>query len=105
MDIKKVTITNGNITSVYSYEVTECLYKGVKAYGITVSRRDVQDEIVIKEVSDSVHLITPNKEKIMVILEKLYKSVVSPVHLIDIIGEYVDVWVNEFDLIDNFQKV
>lgn len=45
---------------------------------------------------DSVDKISPNKDKVEVLVEKLHKYEVSPIHLIDVIGEDVDNCVADF---------
>ena len=81
----------------YSYRLTEKrFYKG-QAYGIEVERQDVVDGSLVTVERDSIDLISPNKEKVEVLLNLLAKNNVSPIHLVDIIGEYVDQYVGEFD--------
>lgn len=81
----------------YSYRLTEKrFYKG-QAYGIEVERQDIVDGNLVAVERDSIDLISPNKEKVEVLLNLLAKNNVSPIHLVDIIGEYVDQYVGEFD--------
>ena len=46
---------------------------------------------------DSVEYISPALYKVNSLLSLLYNNNVSPVHLVDVIGEYVDEYVEDFD--------
>ena len=85
----------------YIYKLTERQYKSVQAYGIEIERDDYKNGENVNIVKDSVDLISPEKEKVKNLLDILYKNEVSPIHLIDIIGEYVDSYVSDFDKILN----
>ncbi|MDB2097813.1 DUF6514 family protein [Clostridium paraputrificum] len=41
--------------------------------------------------------MSTQRHKVKGLLNLLYKNEVSPIHLIDIIGEYVDKWVGDFE--------
>lgn len=80
----------------FSYRLIENCFKGTKVYGIEVERKDFMDSSLINIERDSVDKISTNKDKIEVLVEKLYKYEVSPIHLIDVIGEDVDNCVADF---------
>lgn len=80
----------------YSYRLTKTLWKGQDVYGVEIERADYIDDIVINIERDSVNLISPDKMKVNTLVEMLYKYGVSPIHLIDIIGESVDQMVKDF---------
>ena len=84
----------------YSYRLIESDFHRGQAYGIEVERQDVIDGNLVNVERDSVKLISPNREKVEFLLDLLKKNNVSPIHLIDIIGEYVDEYVGDFDNID-----
>ncbi len=63
---------------------------------VEVERKDFKDSDLINIERDSVDKISPNKDKVEVLVEKLHKYEVSPIHLIDVIGEDVDNCVADF---------
>lgn len=84
----------------YMYKIIETDYRGNSAYGISVSREYIKDNKVIDVYEDSIKYISPIKDKVEALLETLYKGQVSPIHLVDIAGEYVDNCVNDFCKLD-----
>lgn len=98
-EVKKV-INDGELT--YKYKLIESEYNNTRVYGILVEKELIKDKKVIDIQGDSISLISPKKEKVQRLLEVLYNGKVSPIHLIDIVGEYVDKCVydfNEYELI------
>lgn len=93
-EVKKVI---NDMEMTYKYKLTESEYNSIRVYGILVEREYVKDEKVIDTEGDSINLISPKKEKVQKLLEILYNGEVSPTHLIDIVGEYVDKCVYDFD--------
>lgn len=85
-----------NVEMRYSYKLTECNFNNVQAYGIAIERMDYKNCIKVNSLVEEVKLISPNKEKVKNLLYTLYNAEVSPLHLIDIIGECVDESVNDF---------
>ncbi|ACD24092.1 MULTISPECIES: DUF6514 family protein [Clostridium] len=81
----------------YKYRLTKSLYKGITAYGIEVQSQNSNTTNKAFNEKDSVNLISINRHNVKTLLTKLYENRVSPLHLIDIIGEYVDEHVCEFD--------
>lgn len=69
----------------------------VQSYGIEIERQDVKDGNVINIERDSINSISPQRHKVHNLLKLLYDNVVSPIHLIDILGEYVDEYIIDFD--------
>ena len=78
------------------YRLIESYFNGTIVYGIEVERKDFKDSNLINIERDSICKISPNKDKVEVLVDKLYKYEVSPIHLIDIIGEDVDNCVADF---------
>ena len=68
-----------------------------EVYGIEIERMDIKYDKVISIERDSVESISPDREKVHELLEKLCKHEVSPIHLIEIVGELVDECVVDFD--------
>lgn len=69
----------------------------MQAYGIEVERKDYVDEILINIDRDYVNVISPYRHKVHNLLKLLYDNLVSPCHLVDVIGEYIDDNIGEFD--------
>lgn len=81
----------------YLYRLIEQDFYGVQVYGIEVEKEDIVDRKEIGIERDSVNIISPDENKVRKLLNMLYNYKVSPIHLIDIIGEYVDEYVSDFD--------
>lgn len=92
-------ILENDIQQEYSYKLISTLYNDIEAYGIEIDRVDSKEGEILKREYDSVELISPCKAKVQDLIDKLYKYEVSPIHLIDVIGEYVDKCVSDFDKI------
>lgn len=90
MVLEKLIITRSinDIEMKYTYSLTKESLNNVQAYGIKVERVDIKD---------GVKYISTQRHKVKGLLNLLYKNEVSPIHLIDIIGEYVDKWVGDFE--------
>ncbi|MDD7795667.1 DUF6514 family protein [Clostridium sp. 'White wine YQ'] len=80
----------------YSYRLTENLYDNVKAYGIEAERLLFKAEELKDVERESINLISPIYSKVEEMLNLIYKHKVSPVHVIDILGEKVDECVLDF---------
>lgn len=85
-----------NLRHDYDYRIIETKYNGVDTYGIEVERRDFNNDVLVNVERDSIHKISYCLEKVKELLSILYKNEVSPIHLIDIIGDKVDEYVSEF---------
>ena len=86
-----------NVEFRYAYRLIKKEYKGVMAYGIEIERKDYVGLKNINLERKKVDLISPHRYKVKQILMDLYNNQVSPLHLIDIIGVYVDEYAYEFD--------
>lgn len=69
----------------------------IQAYGVEVERQDIVDGKVVKIEREVVENVSPHRHKVHNLLKMLCDNLVSPVHLIDILGEYIDNYVNDFD--------
>ncbi|MBU5485146.1 hypothetical protein KQI86_12450 [Clostridium sp. MSJ-11] len=81
-----------NISLNYSNQSVE-----VQAYGIEVERQDIKDGKVINIERNYVRGISPQRYKVHKLLKLLYDNSVSPIHLIDILGDYIDEYIVDFD--------
>lgn len=69
----------------------------LECYGIEVERQDLIDDKVVNTEKDFVKNISPQKYKVYNLLKLLYNNNVSPIHLIDVLGEYIDEYIIDFD--------
>lgn len=88
----------------YSYRVIKNkvafpeIYKvEIQSYGIEIERRDVVNDKLINIERDFVKNISPYKSKVCSLANMLYNNTVSPLHLIDILGEYIDNYIIDYD--------
>lgn len=104
MIIENLIITRviNGIEMRYTYKLLKASYNGMQAYGIEVDRTDIKAGTIVNVITDRVDLISPYRYKVRELLDMLYKGEVSPIHLIDIIGEYVDEYSYDFD---NYQEI
>lgn len=88
---KKIEIkyTNGSEKN-YIYKLTEQDENSVKEYGIEIIRQDIENKEVINTLKENVKNISPNKKEISQLLELVSKNQVSPIHLKDIVYDYID---------------
>ena len=89
---------NAGIEYKYSYRLLQSQYNGYTAYGIEIERKDYKGLTKINEEKDSIEIMSTQRHAIKNILMKLQKENVSPIHLVDIVGKFVDEHVYEFDL-------
>lgn len=95
-ELKELSKQVGDVKYNYYYKLTENDYKYGVAYGIEVVRKDIKNDKIVNIEKDEVKLVSPNKEKVRSLVELLFKGEVSPVHLVDIIGEEIDKCVFDF---------
>ena len=81
----------------YVYRLIKKDYKGMTAYGIEIERKDYVGLKKINLERKKIDIISPHRYKVKQLLMKLYNNQVSPLHLIDVIGNYADEHVYEFD--------
>lgn len=92
----KVVRNYDNLRHDYDYRIIETKYNGVNAYGVEIERRDFDNDVLINIERNSIHKISCYLEKVKEVLSILYKNEVSPIHLVDIIGEKADEYVDDF---------
>ncbi|CAM2882301.1 DUF6514 domain-containing protein [Hathewaya histolytica] len=69
----------------------------IQTYGIEVERQDIKDGKIINLERDCVKSISPQRYKVHDLLKILYSNDVSPIHLIEVLGEYIDEYIADFD--------
>lgn len=96
---------NGSMKRVYFYRLIKnnmditCNWEvlPLQSYGIEIERQDILDDKLIDVCRDCIRNISPNRYKVHNLLKLLYNNQVSPVHLVDVIGDYVDEYILDFD--------
>jgi len=101
--INKVVVEEKEFTYVYKLLKNDFVMevdgnqKSIQAYGIEVERQDmINGEIVIVE-KDFEKYISPQRHKVRAIMKMLNDNNVSPIHFVDIVGEYIDEYITDFD--------
>lgn len=89
---------NDEKESKYSFRMTKGEFDCGQAFGIEIERQDVIDGEVVRIERDSISKISNKEEKVKELLDLVYKYQVSPVHLVDILGEYVDNYISDFSI-------
>lgn len=69
----------------------------VQAYGIEIERQDTVNNMVVNVERDCIKNISPHRHKVHNLLKMLYDNTVSPYHLVDVLGDYVDEYSLDFD--------
>lgn len=69
----------------------------LQSYGIEVERQDIVNGQMVNIERDCVVSISPHRHKVHNLLKLLYDNGVSPVHFIDVLGEYIDEYIVDFD--------
>jgi hypothetical protein len=69
----------------------------VPCYGIEITSERIVNGRIEGIFSDSLNAVSSIKDKVVNLIEFLKNNEVSPYHLIDIIGEYADEWVEDFE--------
>ena len=101
----RTTLDDGN-DLVYKYYITEEERKinyedqsvEVKGYGICAESEKIKNDKTQIIFKDSIDFINPYKEKVMDIIDFLKNNKVSPIHIVDVIGEEIDDMVQDFDV-------
>ena len=75
---------------IYTYEITKQYEDNIIEYGVEVRREDKSKAGKIKVVKNRVGSISSNKEKIEEIINILSRNEVSPIHLKDVLRDYID---------------
>lgn len=79
----------------YSYRLIACSLKGREIFGLEIERFDYLDGELINIERDSIKKISDEVLKVNELFDIITDNIVSPIHLIDIIGEYADRYVLE----------
>lgn len=85
-----------NKESRYSYRMISESFFGGQAFGIEVERQDIIEGNVVQIERDLIRRISNKEDKVKILLSLVHDHQVSPIHLVDILGEYVDNYVSDF---------
>ena len=96
-----LAIENKGKKIMYFYRLIQCQTKAGQVFGIEVERQDLREDVLVNIERDSVDIISIKEDKVRSILELLYKNNVSPIHLIDVIGSYVDECIEDFNDVES----
>ncbi|AGK98393.1 DUF6514 family protein [Clostridium pasteurianum] len=96
---------NGDTEYKYEYRITKSniiLYdygvnSDVQSYGIEIERMDIVNGKTVNLERDGVYNISPQRYKVQELVKLLYNNDVSPINAIEIIGDYVDEYIVDFD--------
>ena len=80
----------------YSYRLVRENFLDGQAYGIEVERQDFFNNKLVYIERNEIRKISNNKSKVEWLLSLLNDNKVSPIHLVDILGNYVDEYVTDF---------
>lgn len=81
----------------YSYRLLSEELFGGQAFGIEIERQDIVDGNVITIERDQIRKISNKEDKVKKLLKLAYENQVSPIHMIDVLGKYVDEYVVDFN--------
>ena len=97
--VEEFTSTNRNneIEFRYSYRLIKNMLNNKELYGIEIERRDYIGINNINTEKERIDIISNKKNEVKELVNKLYDGQVSPIHMIDIIGTYVDKSAYEFN--------
>lgn len=75
---------------IYTYEITKQYEENIIEYGIEVRREDKSKGDIINIVKNQIRSVSSDKERIEELLNLLSRNEVSPIHLQDILNDYID---------------
>lgn len=80
----------------YSYRIMETNFNNSAFFGIEIERIDYINGKVVNIEREAIDKISENLNKVEQLHKLVFDNLVSPIHLIDILGEYVDEYIAEF---------
>ena len=90
------SIFDSNKEMKYSYRLIRENFFDGQAYGIEVERQDFSNNKLIYVERNEIRKISNTKGKVEGLLNLLSDNKVSPIHLVDVLGSYVDEYVSDF---------
>lgn len=96
VDVKNVEKNVEELEVKYQYRLTQSVINDTEVYGIEVQRDDFKQGKLINLERNSINIISPIRGKVEEMLEKIWRYEVSPIHLVEVLGEEVDNCVFDF---------
>lgn len=96
-DEKVVYVFRYNLLEDIKKIIVDELSINVPCYGIEIISEKIENGRLTDIYSDSLMAVSSIKEKVVNLIEFLKDNEVSPYHLVDIVGEYADEWVDDFE--------
>lgn len=90
-------LTKNNVSISLGLDPMDDTTMEVQSYGIEIERQDIIDDCIVNIERDSVKSISPYRHKVHALLKLLYDNCVSPIHLIEILGDYIDEYIMDFN--------
>ncbi|MBE6047686.1 MAG: hypothetical protein E7213_04650 [Clostridium sp.] len=75
---------------IYTYQIIKQCEENIIEYGVEVRREDKSKAGIINIVKNEVRSISSNEQKMEEIINILSRNEVSPIHLKDVLSEYID---------------
>ena len=81
----------------YSYKIIETNINQYTFFGIEVERVDYVDGKMINIERERIDKISVELDKVEILHKLVLDNLVSPIHLVDILGEYADKYIEEME--------
>ena len=82
---------------IYSYRLTANQLGGKELFGVEIERADYLDGELVNIERDGVEKISYDILKVSELFDIISESIVSPIHLIDVIGDKIDRCIEEIN--------
>ncbi|MCR4943990.1 MAG: DUF6514 family protein [Clostridium sp.] len=82
------------IERIYTYQITKQYEENIIEYGIEAKREDKSQGNIIKIVKSQIKNISSDQDRMDEIINLLWRNEVSPIHLQDILSDYIDKYVS-----------
>lgn len=69
----------------------------IQSYGIEVERQDIVNDELVSIIRDEIRNVSPHRHKVHNLLKLLYDNIVSPIHLVEVLGQYVDCYSSDYE--------
>ncbi|MGL4740612.1 MAG: DUF6514 family protein [Sarcina sp.] len=83
-------LNSGDVNYEYSYKIVSSLLNGQEVFGIEAERLDYKEEVLVNIERDLINIISFDLGKVEEMFSLVSEYIVSPIHLIDVLGEKVD---------------
>jgi hypothetical protein len=104
MDTLSKSLNDSGVERKYEYRIirssfirNECMVEEIQSYGIEVERNDIQDGKIFNIERDIIKNISPHRHKVQALTKLLYDNMVSPINFVEVLGDYVDEYISDFD--------